>query len=176
MAALDDLGVTGDDLDSGGCRGGSHGFDDGGELGEGEPFFKDEAGAEVFGDGSRDGEVVDGPVDRQLADRAAGKAQRLDDEAVAAERQRHAAGRHRAGVPECGEGAVGAGEGGDEQPLDQRLRGLAARAVRERDPRVAKARGLGPRRLDDREHPLLAIAGKRLGGAHTASLGRRMRP
>ena len=46
---------------------------------------------------ARDGEVVDRAVDGQLADRAAGEAQRLDDEAVG--RQRSSARRpHRAGV------------------------------------------------------------------------------
>jgi hypothetical protein len=50
-----------------------------------------------------------------------------------------------------------------EQALDQRLRRLAAGAVRERDPLVPEARALGSGRLDDPQHALLSVVG---GGAH----------
>ena len=89
-----------------------------------------------------DGEVVDRAVDRELADRAAREAQRLDDVGVGGERQRDAvdarARRRRPARPERL-----AAEGRHEQPFDQRLGGLAARAVGHRDLRVAELRPLG---------------------------------
>ena len=54
-------------------------------------------------------------------------------------------------------------EGGREQALDQRLRRLAAGAVRHRDPLVLEPRALGARGLDDPEDPLLAVGD---GAAH----------
>ena len=72
-------------------------------------------------------EVVDGAVDGELADRAAGEADRLDDEAVG--RQREAV--DHAGVAELAQRV--AAEGGHEEPVHERLRRLAAGAVRHRD-------------------------------------------
>ena len=109
-----------------------------------------------------DGEVVDGAVHGQLADRAAREADRLDDEAVGGQRQPRTADLDGAGVAELGERLVG--ERRQQQALDQRLGRLAAGAVRHRDPLVAELRLLRARRLDDPEDPLLA--GR---GGHTAS-------
>ena len=84
VAALDDLGVAGNDLHAGGGRGIGHGVDDGGELGQRESFFEDEAGAQKLWIGAGDGEIVDGAVHGELADRTAGKKQRLHDEGIGA--------------------------------------------------------------------------------------------
>ena len=62
-AALDDFGVAGDDFNGAAAGGLGHGGDDAAEGFEGQAFLKDEARGEVFGDGSADGEVVDGAVD-----------------------------------------------------------------------------------------------------------------
>jgi hypothetical protein len=92
-------------------------------------------------------------------------------------RQTRALDLDDAGVAELGERATGLGECRHEQSLDQRLRGLAAGAVGERDLGVAEAGALGARRLDDLEHALLAPAGQLVGGgAHTTSLVRARRP
>ena len=123
------------------------------------------------------GEVVDRAVDGELADRAAGKAQRLDDEAVARHRHRGVAehdGRRVGEFPE--HTGTGRGERRHEQPLDQRLRRLAPGAMGERDPLVPEAGPLGPRGLDDLEHPLLAAAGHRFRRGHTTSRSRANRP
>ena len=64
---------------------------------------------------------------------------------------------------------------GHEQPLDQRLRRLAAGAVGHRDALVAELRALGAGGLDDPEDPLLAVATSD-GGAHTTSRSRAKRP
>src|SRR5439155_8650107 len=110
----------------------------------------------------------DRPVDRQLAERPAGEADRLDDEAVG--RQRDVADEAR--VAELLQRAVA--ERRDEHALDQALRRLAAGAVRHRDLRVAELRPLAPRDLDDPEDPLLTIGDRR--PAHTTSRSRAKRP
>jgi hypothetical protein len=117
--------------------------------------------------GAGDGEVVHGPVHREVADRAAGEADRLDHEAVGGHRQAGVADRNRAGIAQGGEGLVR--ERRQQQSLDQRLRGLAAGAVRHRDLLVTEAGGLRARGLDDPEDPLLAIGD---GVGHTTSRSR----
>lgn len=112
VAALDDLGVSGDDLDARCGRGLSHGGDDGGKLGERETFFKDEAGGEIFGFGSGDGEVVDGSVDGEIADGAAGEKERLNDEGVAADGDAAGGEIEDGGIAEVFKGGVA--EGGEK--------------------------------------------------------------
>ena len=138
-----------------------------------QALLEDQRQAERQRPRAGDGEVVDGAVDRQLADRAAGEADRLDHEAVGRQRQVDAADRERAGVGERGERRRG--EGGDEQALDQRLRRLAAGAVGHRDVLVLEPRALGARGLDDPEDPLLAI-GDGGSATHTTSRSRAKRP
>ena len=155
VAALDDLGVARDDLDArGGGRRGDR-LDLRAQHVGVEPLLEHHGEADGLGAGARDSEVVDRAVDGQLADRTAGEADRLDDEAVGRQRDLHAADRHGAGVGQRGE--RGRAEGGDEQALDQRLRGLAARSVGHRDVGVLEARALGARGLDDAEDALLAV-------------------
>ena len=88
---------------------------------------------------ARHGEVVDRAVDRQLADRAAGEADRLDDEAVGRQREAAPSTRRRRRRP--ARRACRDAERRHEQALDQRLRRLAAGAVGHRDALVAELRG-----------------------------------
>ena len=122
-----------------------------------------------------DGEVVDGAVDRELADRAAREAQRLDDEGVGRHRELRAVDVERAGVAHRVE--LRRAEGGDEQALDQALRRLAAGAVGHRDALVAELRALAARGLDDPEDALLAARGRLGARRHqTTSRSRAKRP
>jgi hypothetical protein len=146
MAALDDLGVARDDLDA--CRAGGKRdrLDLLAQHAGVEPLLEDHRDCDRQRARARDGEVVDGAVNGQLADRAAREAQRLDHEAVGGDE--HVAGGAR--VIELGHA-----ERGREQAFDQRLGRLAAGAVRDRDRGVLEARPLRARGLDDPEDPLL---------------------
>ena len=115
---------------------------------------------------ARHGQVVHGAVHGQLADRAAGEADRPHHEAVGGQREPHPVDRHGAGVAELGERLVT--EGGQEEALDQRLAGLAAGAVRHRDALVLELRLLAAGGLDDPEDPLFP-RGPGGGVAHTTS-------
>ena len=156
VAALDDLGVAGDDLARRPTRRRrAIASTSARSTSAGRPSSSTIDRLSASGRAPGDREVVDRAVDRQLADRAAREADRLDHEAVGRERDVDAADRERAGVGERRE--RGRAEGGDEQALDQRLRGLAAGAVGHRDVLVLEPRALGARGLDDPEDPLLAV-------------------
>ncbi len=71
VAALDNFGVAGDDLDARGCGGLGHGVDDGGKLRQRKAFFENETGAQKFRLRAGDGQIVDRSVHGQLADRSA---------------------------------------------------------------------------------------------------------
>src|SRR5438552_3177001 len=114
--------------------------------------------------GARHREVVDGPVHRELADRAAREADRFHDEAVGG--QREVADEAR--VAELGE-RIGP-EGRQQEALDQALGRLAPGAMRHRDLSLAAPPRLPAGRLDDPEDPLLAQL------AHTTSRSRAKRP
>ena len=88
-----------------------------------------------------DREVVHGAVHRELADRAAGEPQRLDDVGVGREREPDAVDDELAGIGHRLERL--AAERRHEQPLDQRLGRLPAGAVGHRDLRVAELRRAG---------------------------------
>ena len=175
VAALDDLRVAGNDLDAG--RGGGRGdrLDLGPQVVGREPLLEHHRNGERKRPGAGHRQVVHRAVHGQLSDGAAGKADRLDDEAVGRERELHPRDRHGAGVgkrPQRGRPV-----GRHEQALDQRLSCLAAGAVGHRDPGVAELRRLRADGLDDVQHPLLAIG--RIGGArhpHTTSRSRAKRP
>ena len=101
---------------------------------------------------SRDGQVVDGSVHREIPDRAAREAERLDDEGIGREGERSAADLDRRRVLRDL-----STERGLEQALDQALGGLAARSVGHVDALVAELAALGAGRLDDPEDALLAV-------------------
>jgi hypothetical protein len=169
VAALDDLGVAGDDLDAGRARRRGDGVHLHAQRVGVEPLLEDHRQAQRERARAGDGEVVDGAVDREVADRPAGEAQRLHDERVGGDHQ-VVADRARVGHRRAGLGA----EGGDEQPLDQRLRRLAAGAVGHRDRGVLELRALGADGLDDVEDLALAL-GDGVGG-HTTSRSLAKRP
>ena len=143
------------------------------QLVRGEALLEDQRQAQRERPRARHGEVVDRAVDRQVADRAAREADRLDDERVGGERQLDAVDLDRARVAHRAR-ALRA-ERRHEQALDHALGGLAAGAVGHVDALVAELRALAARRLDDPEDLLLAtrVAGR---GAHTTSRSRAKRP
>ena len=171
-APLDHLRVAADDLDAGCRRGRRDRLDLGPQHRRVQALLEDHRHGQRARPGTGHREVVDGAVDRELADRAAGEAQRFDDEAVGGHRQSPGAGqRHATRVTELGQGLAGRCERRDQQPLDQRLRRLATGTMRQGDPLVTEARPLGARGLDDLQDPLLAVGDgrRRSSGAHTAS-------
>ena len=76
LAAVDDLGVAGDELHAGAGCGGAHGFDDAAQIVDGQAFFEDEGGGEIQRLRAAHGEVVDRAVHGEAADVAAGKEDR----------------------------------------------------------------------------------------------------
>jgi hypothetical protein len=169
VPALDHLGVARDDLDPGGLRGGGDRRDLGAQVLGRQSLLEHQRERQRQRPRAGDREVVDRAVDRELADRAAREADRPDHEGVGGHGQRRPVDRDRARVPHRGEGLRA--EGGDEQPLDHRLRRLAAGAVGHRHLRVAELPPLGPRGLDDPENPGLALR-----DAHTSVRSRAKRP
>ena len=90
---LDHLGVAGDDLDAGRLGRSGNRLDLGPQLIGGRPSSRISDEAERLRAGPGHGEVVDRPVDGELADRAAGEAHRADDEAVGGQGQAEAVDR-----------------------------------------------------------------------------------
>jgi hypothetical protein len=162
VAALHDLGVAGHDLDAGLLGRPRRGLYLGAQLVGGQALLQHQREAQGERPRARHRQVVHGAVHRELADRAAREADRLDDEAVSGQGQPRAVHRHRARVAELRKRVVG--EGGQQQALDERLAGLAAGAVRHRDVGVLELRLLGAGRLDDPEDPFLSG-----GFGHTTS-------
>jgi hypothetical protein len=162
-AALDDLRVAADHRNTCSCGRGCDRVDLGPQLVGGETFLEDERERQCHGSGAGDGEVVDGPVDGELADRPAREPDRPDDEAV--RRQREIA--HNRRIRELRQP-----ERGREEAFDERLRRLAAGAVRHRDPLVAEAERTRSDSLDQVEGVLLALLQPR----HTAARSRANRP
>jgi hypothetical protein len=78
VAALHHLGVAGDDPHAGVAGGTCDGVNLGAQLVGGQALLEDEREAQRHRARPGHGEVVDGPVDRELADRPAREAQRLD--------------------------------------------------------------------------------------------------
>ena len=123
LAAVDDLGVAGDQRHAGLVAGRAHRGDDALQVGQRQPFFEDERRREEQRRGAADGQVVDGAVDRQPADVAAGEEERPDHERVGGEgepRRLDAVAAVEADgrlVLQRREHVVA--EAGHEQPLDQ---------------------------------------------------------
>jgi hypothetical protein len=158
LAALHDLGVPGHDLHPGlACRQ-CHGRDDPLQVLDRQALLEDESAGQVERPGTGDGEVVDRAVHGQVADVAAGEEQRVDHVRVGGEGQPRAARLDRGLVFEPVEHRVA--EGFEEDRLDQRVRGLAARAVGERDPALGDPGRAPPRPVDPVEHLLLPGVGR----------------
>ena len=79
LAALDHLGVAGDDRHAGCPRRRAHAVGDALEIGERKALLDDEARREIERLGARHRDVVDGAVDGERADVASGEKQRRDD-------------------------------------------------------------------------------------------------
>jgi hypothetical protein len=107
---------------------------------------------------TRHRQVVDGAVNRQLADRAAREPDWLHDEAVSG---------HRSAVDGGSVAELVEAEGGREQPFDQRRGRFSSGAVRHRDLLVSEPGRLGPHTLDQLESMLLT---------HTTARSRAKRP
>ena len=106
FAALDHLGVAGDDRHPcapGGCR---HGLDLAAQHGSLQPLFDDQGGGEGERGGAGDGQIVDRTVDRQFADGAAGKDERVHHEGIGSEGQATVAAGHERRVGERRQGRV----------------------------------------------------------------------
>jgi hypothetical protein len=161
LAALDDLGVAGDDRDAGLLGRPRHRRADAGQVGDREALLEDEAGGEVQRAGAGDGEVVDGAVDGEVADVAAGEEQRGDHERVGGQRHPARFDPELGGVLHPVEQRVAERLGEDR--LDQGVRGLPAGAVGEGDPLLADL-GLPPAGLLDPVQDLLLAVGDVPGG------------
>jgi hypothetical protein len=86
-AAVHDLRVAGDEPNVRGPRRGAHGPGDAVEVGQRGALLQDERGRHEQRRRAGHRQVVHGPVDRQVADRAAGEEHRLDHERVRGQRQ-----------------------------------------------------------------------------------------
>ena len=137
FAAIDDLRVAGDDPHAGRSGGLGHRGHDAAERFHRQALFEDEARAEICRPGPGHRQVVDGSVDGQLADVAAGEEQRADDEPVGGE-----------GQPGPAAGSTAASCGGAEilsTPTDYGPWGSVARTPAGRCFRSSRA-SVGPRR------------------------------
>ena len=131
VAALNNFCVAGDDLHVRCGCGFGHVVDDCSQLRQREAFFKNKAGAQELRLCAGDGEIVDGSVHSQLADRPAGKKQRLHDERIGAECEPRAAGLKQRRIAQVFQRRVA--ERGQEEMLHQLVAQLAAAAVAHHD-------------------------------------------
>ena len=177
--AVDHLGVAGDQANARSAGRGPHRLGHPAEHRQLQALLEDEAGAESDRFRSRHRDVVDGAVDRQVADAAAGEEQRSDHVGVGGEGQTSATGvvEHELGRIEqllglAGVGAVGAirrPERREEQVLDQLGRQATAATVAEHDPVVV------PQRQRARPVARIGQGGAAIGDRHGVSQ-RRPRP
>jgi len=166
LALLHHLGVAGDHADPGRRRGVAHGRCDPGEVGDGKAFLQDEAGRQVQRRGAGHGQVIDGAVDREVADVAARKEQRRDHVGIGGEGQPRSAEAQPGRVLELLEQRVA--ERVEEDRLDQRLGRLAPRSVRHRDPLFPDPGTRPAGTVDPVEHLLLAVGQRTPGRVHLA--------
>ena len=145
-----------------------HVGDDRAQLVDREALLDHERGRQPRRPRALHGEVVDGAVHREVADRAAGEPQRLHDERVGGERQ-PLAGSAASSVAASASGAgLAVGERLEEHRVDERGRGLAAGAVGQRDDLVGAggAGGGGTPRCGRAPRPR---GRRRRGSAHGAA-------
>jgi hydrogenase maturation protein HypF len=155
LAPLHDLRVPGDDADARRRGGIPHGLGDPGQVGDREALLEDEAGRQVHRRRARHRQVVDGAVDGQVADVAAGEEQRGHHVGVGGEREAGTPHAQLSSVLERLEQRVA--EHVEEHRLDQRLRRLAARPVRHGDALFPDPGAAGPGAVDTVEYLLLAV-------------------
>ncbi len=114
---------------------------------DGEPFLDHQRQCQRQRLGAHHGDVVDGTVDGQRPDVAAGEEQRVDHERIGAHDQVQAGDRDDRGVLQRAAGG-GPAEGGEQHVAEQRRRQLTAGAVPEQHPlglRVRRGAGGGER-------------------------------
>src|SRR6516165_5047563 len=73
LAAIDDLGVAGDESNAGFVAGSPHGVGNALQVGERQTFLQDEGGGEPQWPRAADSQVIHRAVNREFADVAAGK-------------------------------------------------------------------------------------------------------
>ena len=138
VAALDDLGVAGDNLHARcRCRGG-HGFDNRRQLRQRKALFEDKTRTQKLRHGSGDGQIVHRPVHRQLAYRAAGKKQGLHHKRVGTHSQPFARQLQHRRVAQIFESRIA--ESGQEKVFDQFVAQLATSAMAHHDGGIANQR------------------------------------
>src|SRR5438046_8206093 len=91
FAAVDDLGIAGDELYAGLSGGGAHGLDDPAQIINRQAFFEDEGGREIQRAGAAHHQIVHRAVNREPADIAAPKEDRSYNEGVGCESEARAA-------------------------------------------------------------------------------------
>ena len=84
-AAVDDLGIAGDDGHARRRRRLGHGAGDAAQERDLDTFLDDDAARKIERLGAADGEIIDGAADGKLANVAAGKFQRIDHEGIGGE-------------------------------------------------------------------------------------------
>ena len=131
-----------------------------GQVGDGEALLQDEPGRQVQRRGAGHGQVVDGAVDGQVADVAAGEEQRGHHVGVGGERDPGAAHGQLGRVLQRLEQRVA--ERVEEDRLDQGVRRLAAGAVRHRDALFPDLGAAPPRAVDAVQHLLFPVGQRQL--------------
>ncbi len=137
FAMLHDLRVTACNSDSRLPGGLGHGADFGLKNLRRQPGLQDESDDDGLRSCAGNGQVIDGPIDRELADRAAGKTQRLHHEAICSDGQLRSCNFERGGITQRLSG--GAEKKRSKQAFDQPAAGNSARAVGHFDLRLTKA-------------------------------------
>ena len=137
LAAIDDLEIAGDDADARGAGRVAHRGDDAAEQCGLEALLEDEGGAEEGRPRPAHREIVDGAVDGEAADVAAGEDERPDDVGIGGHGERTGEIEPRAVVTA---GEFRAVEGGAEDRVEQPLGRPAAAAMGDLDGLVAGER------------------------------------
>jgi hypothetical protein len=158
LAPLHHLGVPGDHLHPRDLGRGLHRGHDLDQVGDREALLQDEPGGQVERGRAGHRQVVDGPVDREVADVAAGKDQRRHHVGVGGQSDPAAVHVELGGVFQGLEQRVA--ERVQEDRLDQGPGGLAAGPVGHGDPLLADLRPAAPGLVDAVEDLLLAVGGR----------------
>ena len=138
FAFVDDLRVAGDQFHVRLRCGLLHGVDHDPQRFHLQPFFENEAGAQVERAGAAHGEIIHGTKDSKITNVAAGKNQRAHDERIRGESQARSVYReHRAIMPLLQHGIA---ERGHKNLFDELMGQASATAVRQDDAIVSDSR------------------------------------
>ena len=153
MTGVHDLRVSGDDRHPGSARGDPHRGRDRVEFLEGQALLEHHADREVERCRAADRKVIDGAVDREVADVAAGEEARAHDVGVGAHGEPLASGRDDRGIAELLQDPGGVRVGGQEEMFDEFRGEGAPAAVAQHDRRVVAQRQWA--------RPVLEVGGSR---------------